>query len=141
MDGQVIRDGDGCDHSVVGSCRWFAADLPQIRRYPTEAASCCGIEWERIEVGLGLLQASLADHSFLICRSNQRTNGEFGKGHSCDQRLIRQTSDFRESSQQDECAGIEDSTGQEITRWGRALGQCPRGTGQDRGEVASPNER
>jgi hypothetical protein len=55
---QAVRDRDRSNHCVKGPRRRFAASPAERCRDATERSGCGSVKWQRIEVGLGLLDVS-----------------------------------------------------------------------------------
>jgi hypothetical protein len=56
-------------------------------RYPPECARGAGVEWKRVEVGLGLLEASLASDALALLVGYKRAYGELGERDGRDERF------------------------------------------------------
>jgi hypothetical protein len=104
---EIDRYGDGSDHGVVGTCRWFAACSSQPCSYPTEAAGCSSVEGERVEISFGLLEVGLAGGPFVVGRCHKWTYRKFGQGDRRDQRLVGKRIGDLQPTEQDKRAGIE----------------------------------
>jgi hypothetical protein len=106
--GEIVGYGDGGDHGVVGTCRWFPARSSQTCGDPTEAVGCGSVERQGIEVSLGLLEVRLPCRLFLVARCHQWTHREFGQGDGSDQRFGREWIGGVQSTENDERARVED---------------------------------
>ncbi len=87
MEREIVGDGDGGDHGVVGACGWFAARVSETCGNSTEAAGCVCVKRQRFEIGFGLLDVCLSGGSFAIGRRDKRAHRELGEGDRGDQRL------------------------------------------------------
>jgi len=134
VEGEVVADGDGGDHGVIGAGRRLLSGCSEVGRNSAKRAGSVSIEWQWFEVGFGLLEVSLPRGTFVIGGRNQRADGEFGKGDSGDLWFGGERRGFGESSEEDEGFGVEDSSGH-VRGWGRVAGQGRRevGPGQPEG--------
>jgi hypothetical protein len=80
VQGQVMGDGDRCDHGVKGSGSRLASSPTQGSSDPPERSGGAGVKWERIEIGLRLLKMGLARRPLLFGWRYQGTDREFRKG-------------------------------------------------------------
>jgi len=107
VQGQIVGEGDGGNHRVVGAGSWLASGSTQRSGDLAEAASGGSVEWQRVEVGFGLLEVRLSTGSFLFGRSYQWSHRKLGERDRCDHRFGGERVCLLETSEQDECAGIE----------------------------------
>src|SRR6185312_9784525 len=70
-----------------------------------------GIKGERVEIGLGLLEMSLARDPLALLGSDERTYRQLGERHGRNERLARQHGRVREALQENHGRGVEDSAG------------------------------
>ena len=73
VDGKVAGNRDRGDHRVVGTSIRLSAGPPQRGGDTPECAGSAGIEWERVEVGLGLLEMCLAGSPLALLIGDERT--------------------------------------------------------------------
>jgi hypothetical protein len=106
--GEIVGDGDGGDHGVVGTRRWFSASSSQTCGYASEATGRSSVKGQRVEVGFCLLEVRLPCGAFLVGRCHQWTHGEFGEGDGGDQWVVGERIGVVQPTEQDERAGVED---------------------------------
>lgn len=86
---KIIGDGDGSDHRVVGTSLGLSADAAKGGRDTPKGSSWADIERQWLEVGLGLLNLSLARRPLLAVRHDERPNRQLGQGYRRDEWLCR----------------------------------------------------
>ena len=74
---------------------------------PAERACRGDVEWQRSEVGLGLLEVGLAYDSFDIVAREERSDGELSERDGADQRLVGKRGWVLEPGQEDDGRGVE----------------------------------
>jgi hypothetical protein len=108
---EVVGHGDGGDHGVVGAGGWFASRPAQASGDPTEASSGVGVERERFEIGLGLLDVSLTGRSFIVGGGHKWTDRELGQSDRRDQGFGGELVDVFDPPEHYERACVEDPAG------------------------------
>jgi hypothetical protein len=78
----------------------LAATLPQRGCHSAERPGRVGIEWQRLEVGLSLLEQALAGCPLLTGGRHERANRQLRQGDCGDDRLLGQVL-FVEPTEQD----------------------------------------
>ncbi len=85
---KLVRNCRRRDHGAVGASLNLAAAFPERGCHSAERPSRIGIEGQRLEVGLGLLQHSLASCPLLTGGRYERTNRQLRQGDRGDDRLL-----------------------------------------------------
>jgi hypothetical protein len=104
---QIVGEGDGGNHRVVGAGRSLASGSTQRTGNLAKATGGGSVEWQGVEVGFGLLEVCLSSGSFLFGRSYEWTYRKLGESYRRDHRLVGERIGLLETSEQDERAGIE----------------------------------
>lgn len=104
---QPVGDRGGRDERVVRLGGGLAAHTPQIGDDAAEGPGARAFEGQHVEVGLRLLQVSLAAGSFGVGRRDERPGRQFGQGDRRDGGLGRKRSRVCEPRQQDHNVGVE----------------------------------
>ena len=82
VDGQVVRNRRGGDHRVVCAGGRLATGAPVRRGHAPEGAGGVGVEGERVEISLGLLELRLARHALVLVVRDERADREARRASS-----------------------------------------------------------
>ena len=102
-------NGNRRDHRVVRPRLSLAAGAPQRLSNPAEGPRGVGIERQRSEVRLCLLQSRLADRRLGGVARYEWSNRQLRECDRGDQRLVWETGVIDESLEQDERRGVQDT--------------------------------
>ena len=89
VQGKAVSHGRRCNHRVVGAGVDLSAGAPQRRGHSAEGPCGGGVERQRIEIGLGLLEVRLTRGTLRISRCHQGPDGKLRECHGRDERLLR----------------------------------------------------
>lgn len=84
MDRNVFSEGRSGDQRVVGPGRRLSASRPQRRRNPTECPGGFGPKWNRLEIGLSLLQVRLTRGAFSGRPGDMWSDGQLSERDGAD---------------------------------------------------------
>jgi len=107
VDGQLISQRSGRDHSVVRARSSLATYTAKRSGHPAEGTGRRGIEGYRIEIGFGLLEVDLPRSAFFVRPSNQGADRKLGQGYGGDNWLSGQLRRIGQSREKDDCGRIE----------------------------------
>src|SRR5205823_3320957 len=79
VEGQSVGDGYCSNHGVVRTSLNFAPSETKCRGHPAEGPGRVGVEWDWVEVGLGLLQPCLTCGSLDIVVGDERTDRQLSQ--------------------------------------------------------------
>ena len=100
----------GRGHHDVARARLHGTPAPsKCQRSATECSCGGNIERKRLEVRLGLLDVRLTRGAFLVCRRQERPDGQLGEGHRGDERLHRKETLILDPRQENQRARIENA--------------------------------